>query len=182
MGFAPKFFLIVCSSPLRSLSLRRNTLLRCGNPQSFTRRSKAKFACVRHRQTHCFLCLLLLFPQIFCKSKIFAGALSSPSGFPRAPRLACIESEEVTFGLSALSLSCLELKRGSNLMRSLGSCARFLCGGTLFCSVFIIPVAEAAQTGQGRKGVYRTLRAKTSPVSASIRRAAFSFFPVMPTK
>ena len=67
-------------------------------------------------------------------------------------------------------------------MRSLGSCARFLCGGTLFYSVFIIPVAEAAQTGQGRKGVYRTLRAKTSPVSASIRSAAFSFFPVMPTK
>ena len=133
---------------LRSLSLRRNTLLRCGNPQLFTRRSKASFACVRHRQTHCFLCLLLLFPQIFCKSKIFAGALSSPSGFPRAPRFACIESEEVTFGLSALSLSCSELKRGDNLFCSLGSCARFLCGAILLVSFLLYPQRERLKRGE----------------------------------
>ena len=152
MGFAPKFFLIVCSSPVRSLSLRRNTLLRCGNPQSFTRRSKAKFACVRHRQTHCFLCLLLLFPQIFCFAKSLREPCKRLSAKPRSPCLAWNSSEGITFGFSSHALSCSELKRGSNLMRSLGSCARFLCGGALFCSVFIIPAAGAAQTGAKAEG------------------------------
>ena len=97
MGFAPKFFLMVCSSPLLSLSLRRNTLLRCGNPQSFTRRSKARFACVRHS----------------ANALLFMPASPLPTNLLQKQNLC--GSPFKSFGFSSRASSCLHRKRGSIL-------------------------------------------------------------------